>query len=119
MFYPKETHSVYTEKIISDVLFNFYCVLILPWYELQYSNVLYTSVSIARFKCQCEPDLQEDIQGSDSCEKLTSRVLLPARSTHRQDWMTEVASDTTRALVRHLKSWKHESELTYTMLALE
>lgn len=34
-FYPKEAYSVYMEKIISDILFNFYCVLILPRYGLQ------------------------------------------------------------------------------------
>lgn len=47
LFYSKETYSVYTEKIISDVLFNFYSVLILPWYDLQCGNVLYISVFIA------------------------------------------------------------------------
>ena len=55
-------------EMISDVLFNFYSVLILPWYDLQYSNVLYVSVSVTKFKYQCEPDLQE-IQGNDSCDK--------------------------------------------------
>lgn len=105
-------------EMISDVLFNFYSVLILPWYDLQYSNVLYVSVSVTKFKYQCEPDLQE-IQGNDSCDKHMYLALLPTYSKHIQSWMWEVTSSATGAPARCLKSQKHESELTYTMLALE
>lgn len=52
-------------------LFQTFCLtFIVFWYrpDMTY-NVPYTSVSIAKFKHQCEPDLQ-GIQGNDSCEKL-------------------------------------------------
>lgn len=105
-------------EMISDILFNFYSVLILPWYDLRYSNVLYVSVSVTKFKYQREPDLQE-IQGNDSCDKHLYWALLPTYSRHVQSWMREVTSNATGAPARRLKSPKHESELTYTMLALE
>lgn len=94
-FYPKETYPAYTDKITSDVSFNFCCVLILPWYDLQCRNVrlcLHSQVQMPAWTQSSE------IQGNDSCEQLTYQVLLAARSNRTHDWMTGVASNTTGAI---------------------